>query len=223
MTDKPLQIYCESAEFDRLSGDEAFQRLVGLARIINSLRFTHGAVAHLSDARTPSSNRQVVSSFLYLAALLFEGLRVTQTLGASFNSLTSFQNGFGKLHADPEVQKLQKELLSRIRNKVVYHLDKDVVPEGLELLAGQQEYVFMSGSDLTNGEVYFDLADEAVVHFIVGEKAGSPEFTTKYTDLLRRTTDLSTRFSAAGDELIAEVLISQGWKTRGEHSPPPAA
>jgi len=157
-----------------------------------------------------------------LAALLNEGLRVTQTLGASFKSLKSFQNGFGKLHADPEVQRLQKEL-SQIRNKVVYHLDKDVVPEGLELLAGQQEYVFMSGSDLTNGEIYFDLADDAVVHFIVREQAGSPEFSAKYSDLLRRTTELSMRFSAAGDELITEVLISQGWKTRGKRLPPPVA
>src|SRR5215212_3701415 len=101
MPDEPLQVYCDSTQFDRLRGDEAFQRLVGLARIINSLRFAHGAVAYLPEARTPSSNRQVVSSFLYLAALLNEGLRVTQTLGASFKTLTSFQNGFGKLHADP--------------------------------------------------------------------------------------------------------------------------
>jgi len=81
----------------------------------------------------------------------------------------------------------------------------------------------MSGSDLTNGEIYFDLADDAVVHFIVREQAGSPEFSAKYSDLLRRTTELSMRFSAAGDELITEVLISQGWKTRGKRLPPPVA
>lgn len=214
MSPRPKEVYSTPEQFEQARQDPAFQQVVALARIDNTIRFAHGAVVHIERDMSPSEERQLMSSFLYLSALLFEGLKLTRTLGKNFRGFQSFADGFARLHADPTVKELRTKVLDVVRNKVVYHLDSDVISGGLELLTDAHEFVFLSASDLTVGEIYFRLADEAVIHFIVGEKIGTAAFRDRFTTILSRTTDLSIRFSDSSAKLITEYLLSVGWHTR---------
>lgn len=210
----PKEVYCTPAEFVAFQNDPAFHQLLALARITNTVRFAHGAVVNIERDMTPAEERQLFSSFLYLAALLFEGLRLTGTLGKHFKDSTAFRQGFAKLHSDPEVEDLRSNALDKIRNKTVFHMDSNVIPEGLAFLSDTKEYVFLSANSFANGEIYYRLADEAVIHFLVDAEAGTTLFTERFSAVLSRTTDLSIRFSSCADELITEYLISTGWRTR---------
>ena len=208
------EVYCTPEFFAAPKDNPGFHQLLGLARITNTIRFAHGAVVRVEQETSPADERQRLSSFLYLAALLFEALKLSRTVGKHFQDFSSFRNGFAKLHSDPDVEELRTNVLDRIRNTAVFHLDQGVIPTGLELLQPLTEFVFLSARDLSNGEIYYRLADQAVVHYIVGDSADTPEFTEKFKSILQRTTDLSIRFSACADELITEYLISHSWSVR---------
>lgn len=212
MTNKRVQqLYCPADEFTPHRTSPHFRRLVTLARIVNSLRFTEIAGVEQNHKEGPSPSRQRVSAFLYMAALLYEGLRFAKRIAKDFQGSPAYRTGFSELLRDPEVRSLRDGLLARLRNQAIYHHDDEVAELGLQLL-NEPEYVFVSTSGRTNADFYYDLADLTVVRFAINEDLDRGEFYRRFKEEMERTVAVAFRFSECADRLIVEGLKDLGWK-----------
>lgn len=207
------EIFCPSEKIAAFRNDERLVALLTLARIVNSMRFTQVAVISVTDESTPSNKRQRMNSFLYLGALLYEGLKFTETLGKHFRNLKSFKEGFQEIQRDENVKELIQSLLDPVRNRIVFHYDGPITADSLQTI-DFSDYVFATSHGETRCDVYYELADQTIVHFLIRPYKNQEEMEQRFKDFVKRTADLSRRFGDAADKLIAEGLKMLGWRFR---------
>lgn len=208
------ELVCSPGAFRQLRRDPSFQKLVALARTTNSLRFTHQAITTAGPSQSLVGLGQRLSAVLYMCALLFEGLRLSQTLGRYYKDRASFREGFALLHSDEEVASFRRNVLEPLRNKAVFHLDQDAVRDGLLAREDDDEVVFARGTGAARGQTYYQLADEAVARFLVGCPSNGNAFKEGFIDLLNRSTKIAVRFGTCADSLIWDVLKRGPWAMR---------
>jgi hypothetical protein len=194
---------------DSLRSDPRFHAVMKLSRIANTIRFTQVALTQHRMADTPTAKRQRFSSFFYASAIVFEGLKLTQTLGKDFGNLPEYKNGFGRIHADPKVRRLRETILDRARNEMVFHLDEEVPKEGLATL-NVDKWVVASGSGPQIQDSYFDLADVLLIHYLIGSPDSNQDFLAAYKQALVDITALLLDFVSSAESLIARVLKDLG-------------
>ena len=166
-----------AAEFLKLREDEHFRRILVLASIANSLRFSQVAAFSHSRGDDPNANRQRIGSFLYSTGLLCTGIRWIDEQQQFFADSKSFQKNLAPLLDDPVVQDLwqqtkhRKGLLRRLRDQAVFHHDDQVFREGLLRLEAQAEgFEFVSYQGSVE-QTYFAFVDQVIMQYAVGEGA----------------------------------------------------
>ena len=205
------EISCTADQFKTIRHDDDFKKILALSRILNSILATQTPVLALANAiDTPETLRQRLYSFMYLGALLYEGLIFSERLRSTFHKNTVYENGLGKLLKDPEVTALRKDLLKTIRHKMMFHFHHDVIQESLETF-NEPSYVFAKGVGSSFKEVYFQLADQATLHYLLGKPSTQEEFLSKFQELIERVSQLSLAFTTASSELITEVIERLGF------------
>jgi hypothetical protein len=209
--------YCEIVlaedKFNELRNDKTFLAILTLARCVNALRFCQTPLIESKRKSTPAVSRQVLNSVLLASSVLYEGLKVADSLGRDFKSLVSFREGFGKLLKKPETKKLRSGILRKMRNKFVFHFDQDVAAVALTHFE-LPSYKFAVGRGTARGHLYYALADEISVHYLLdpeGEKSND-QLEKTYIQFTQGIADLMVEFDDAAEELIAETLLQQGWR-----------
>ncbi|HVF56973.1 MAG TPA: hypothetical protein VM934_12540 [Pyrinomonadaceae bacterium] len=211
---KRWEAYLSKEDFDRIRSDARFGAILRLARVVNSLQFCFNSLVVVSDADTPANQRQRLNSFLFASGVLYEGLKVVRNLTKHFGQRQSFRNGLEKLLDEPVTKKLQGNILKDMRNKSVFHYDEDVAPKTLKIL-NLESYLFATGVGTHRGGVYYNLADEVVFNFIIGDESKSKEEEEQaLREAMKDITDLLTKFVDSADQLIGEVVAEMGWLIR---------
>jgi hypothetical protein len=205
-------ITCSKEEFEKIKSDERFLGLLTLARFVNALRFCQKAVLDIKDDSLPSSARTRINSFLFASSILYEGFLLVERLVKHYNDLDSFKNGFGSLLRNKSVQELKDSILKRARNKFVFHFDNDVAKESLERF-DLPNINFASGYGKYTGEMYFGLADEIAINFLLRPKENESDESLKerFSEILKDTANIMGNFSQSADLLIADVLKNMGF------------
>lgn len=213
---KTWEIYISKDEFENIRNDPRFVSLLILGRIVNGINFCLQSLLQSNEDSTPAGQRQRFNSFLIGCGVLYEGLKVANTLGKYFNDRDSFRNGFGRLLKDQETKKLQETVLDSMRNKVAFHYDEDVVTTTLENL-NLASYAFATASSEKLGAIYFRLADEVAINFIIGEPGSKEEETRVFREIFTSTSHVLTEFVRCANELIPDVLKDMNWLRRDLH------
>lgn len=211
LQNKCWKIICPENKFNKLRREEKFWALLTLARIVNSLHFCQIPALDAQNEDTPSSKRQLTNSFLFACSVLYEGLKVADTLGRYFKELPSFQCGFAALLKDPKTKKLRNTLLKKLRNKSVFHFDSEVAEKGLKNL-NLPHYTFVSGYGTSTKEIYFDLADNSFISFLLSEQYPDSDPKKVWQEFVVVITDLMGKFSKSAQTLIEDVLFETGWR-----------
>ena len=205
-------IVCSKKKFRELKNDDRFWLMLTLGRIVNALYFCYQPAIDTGQKDTPSASRQRINSFLFASSILYEGLKVARTLGKHFNDLDSFKNGFAVLLKDKATHNLQKDL-KQIRNKFVFHFDKDVAQKALENF-DMDIYKFASGYGKASGEMYFGMADEVAIHYLLNGEKTDEELIIYYRQIVQNTSTLLKKYIDAAQELMGEVLLKMGWAVK---------
>ena len=214
MQSKGWEVYLSKDDFDKIRSDARFGAVLRLARVVNSLQFCFNSLVVVGDEDTPANQRQRLNSFLFASGVLYEGLKVVRSLMKHFGQRESFQNGLGELLDETVTKKLQGSILKYMRNKVMFHYDEDVAPKTLRNL-NLESYLFATGVGTKRGAVYYNLADEVVFNFIMGDEPKSKEEEEQaLREAMIDITDLLTKFVDSADGLIAEVISEMGWLIR---------
>ncbi len=210
--DFAYDITCSQATFDLLKADERFLGLLTLARVVNALRFCQMPAIDSKNVSGPAGVRSRINSFLFASSVLYEGFRTIDELGVHFKTLDSYRNGFGVLLKDKAVQVLRQSSLRRMRNKFVFHFDRDVVKEAFDRFQ-LPAYKFASGIGKASGAMYFALADEAVMNYLLQPAENEPDESvrTRYEKIIQDTTQLMVRFTDSAERLMEEVMDDMGF------------
>jgi hypothetical protein len=205
-------IACTQETFDLLKTDERFLGLLTLARIVNALYFCLRAALDSQNVSGPVGARSSINSPLFAASVLYEGFLAVERLAVHFKTLDSYKNGFSVLLKDKAVQVLRRSVLHKMRNKFVFHFDADVAKEAFDHFQ-LPTYKFATGIGRTSGGMYFALADEAVMHWLLQSAEDEPDESLKerYEKFLQDTMQLAGRFADAAENLMAEVLNDMGF------------
>ena len=201
------EIVCSKDKFD-----DRFLALLTLARFVNALRFCQQAGTDAQDKDAPSGSRQRINSFWFCGSVLYEGFRVAESLRKYYRDLNSFKNGFAILLKDEDISALRETLLKRMRNKFVFHFDRDVAGEALNNFK-LPTYTFAVSRGRAPEEMYFNLADEAVNNYLLQPKAeeSDHDLQVRLENLMGQIKNIIGRFVRATEDLMAEALAGMGW------------
>jgi hypothetical protein len=209
VTTGPWRITLSPAQLAKLRDEPAFHRLLTLGRILNSLRFAECAIFDRAGDDSTAGARQRSGAFLYICALLDEAYIFIDRLGQHFRHLPAFKRDLVPLFRDPVYEELRLGLLSRLRNKAVYHHDDDVVPAGLQSLR-REDYILAAGDSPRVEDVFYPLSDDVVIAFGAGLIDPGKSLHDAFNELLSKLTDLEKRFALALERLAAEALAELG-------------
>ena len=208
-------ITCSKETFNSLRSDERFLNLLALARLVNALRFCQQPVIDAGNSDKPSATRQRLNSFLFASSVLYEGFLLVEKLGQYFKDSDSFKKGFAILLRDKKIKDLRASELTRMRNKFVFHFDRDVSLEALKDF-DLPTYRFATGFGKASGEIYYGLADEVVMNYLLESKTEDTDSTLnlRLRSLMVDITDLMGKFGEAAEILIADSLLTLGWSAK---------
>ena len=206
------EIFFTSEQWRHLRTDERLVGIATLARATNALAMSYPLLMIPVRYQSPRARRDRMSAFLYAAAVLFEGLKVSKRLAKHFRDLPQFETGFGLIHSDKKVQQLETRFLKRLRDKAAFHFDREVLAKGFKEL-DFKEARFASGRGWRTGSTYFDIVDDAVLIFLTGA-ASDAEHCELLDQYMTSTAELANRFLIASHRLIPRVLRMLGGQMR---------
>ncbi len=225
MKNNVWDISCSKSNFDKIKSDETFLGLLSLARFVNALRFCQKAAIDAKTGNDPSNSRSTINSFLFASSVLYEGFLLIEKLRKTYKDIDSFKKGFDKLLQNQDVQCLRKTVLKRARNRFVFHFDKDVANDALNNF-DVQVINFASGVGSATGEMYFGLADELSINFLLQPQINesNESLMKRYTQIVKETTAIMGEFTISAEILMADVLKEKGFtvnhrKTNKEDQP----
>jgi len=188
---------------------------IQLSRILSSLRYNLIIYETIDKEESVTLNIKL-NNFLNHAALLCEGIRKFKELKSKLKDLRSYQENLDK------IEKFYKELedknsflrnvLCRIRNKIVFHFDRSITDEMFEdavdeSIKEKKDIVFLSGKTEQVKDMTFDLADNIDFNYIlkfVNEKTESNE--DKFKSMVQKLLKLSESFSGILEALMTELI-----------------
>jgi len=209
------EAYISKENFNQLRSNPHLASLLTLARVVNALRFCFRVLIDFSGDKSPAGQRQHINALLFSTSVLYGGLQLTDTLTKHFGSRASFQEGFAPLLAESRTENLRTKVLKPWRDKTVSHFDRDVASKTINSFnLDLPSYLFVTASGHKTGDLYYNLADEVAINFILGERTSKEEENQRFAEILKDTSDVLTRFVSAADALIVDVLGEMGWLVR---------
>ena len=205
------EISISPEEFDKLRSDKRFLSLLQLARIVNSLNFTFNAYHDHIENDSPAGLRQKFNSVFFMSAILLEGIKTANKLKIQFEDREVFQNGFGKFLESEATRNLIENVLKPLRDKFVFHFDDDVAPKVLKTFEIER-YVFATSFGTRAGDVYFNLADEMGLNYIIGNLGSQEDEKQKLGEIFTSLIDTIKIYVESANQLIGDVLHEMNWK-----------
>lgn len=226
--------------FAVLKEDESFRQILALGRLLNSLHFLEyaflGVAAHRdpslrkfrfqqwilarlrvlpfrflrSKPERPAAMRQRISAFLFIAATLYEGLKLIQSMARNFRHRPAWQQRIAPILRDRLFERLFAKSLDPLRNGVVFHFFQDAFDEPLQRFASD-DIVFISGFGPEQGQTLHDLADRLALGLFIGDEPTEVAQLKRAETLMIRTRDLLVDIVNAGEALIADYASEQGF------------
>lgn len=102
-----------------------------------------------------------------------------------------------------------------MRNKFVFHFDRAVAQDALKDFE-LPSYRFSSSLGEASGEMYFGLADTAVINYLLQPKPeeSDEDLRLRYLKMIQDITDLMGKFTDAAAQLMTEALVDMGWTAK---------
>jgi hypothetical protein len=182
--------------------------------VLNQLQFCHQAYLDYSQESTPIAYRQSQNALLFANGVLFEALLFSKNLGQYFRNYKSFQKGFATFSPDRDST---QPIVGEYRNRLSFHVDTEPIVESLKTLKVPKLY-FLTASGSQRKEIYFQLADEIAINFVIGEHPSKEEEFEHYKKLLQNVMETTAKFVNYGYDLIWEYIERKRWVAEPRNS-----
>jgi hypothetical protein len=193
--------------FEKLKSDESFWAIVALSRAVNATLYMHGASAAYVNDDSPAAKRAQYNAILFSCAILYECYLSVQGMGKYFRDLPQFKKVSALLNTK-ESRKILDSTISELRNQVVFHVSPSAMGKQLATMDLERP-VFLSAMGRTNEQMYYELADICAFEMLHGSL---PTALPNDLDFAEKVSNLIIDFSNLAQDLILEVLTTQGWR-----------
>lgn len=195
-----------------LKTDQCFIEAIQLSRILCAIRYNKVIYAMLVEKGDMDVYLQ-----LYLVinhgAVLYEGIKTFKGLEKSLKDLESYKKNIEQIG---DIKKKEEsfidEVLRKIRVKVAFHFDKQVITRELvdfinDCIHENEDMRFVTGNTEQIKDMRFTLVDNLNLRFIVGLIKGEGlSYEDKSKLLAKRLIELSTSFCFILEQIISEMV-----------------
>jgi len=154
-----------------LKADDNFITAIQLARIVNSLRSNLRSYTNVSNKDELLDTKDRIDLLLIHAALLFEAIQEFSRFRRKLNRFSTWNDRKADIERfNNEISdnnSFTNTILKRIRNKVFFHFDRDVLSDTLQLFNFSDEVTFALGKSTKRGEVTYSLIDDLILTYLV--------------------------------------------------------
>jgi len=199
------------SQLKKLRNDPKFILILQLGRYINQLMYFHKVYLANDDGVTPVGVRHTHNSFFFMCAILYEALKIIGPLGSEFRSYRTFRNGFAKLSKNADMNDLKTKVLNKMRNEFIFHVDPKPFEEALQTY-DLRLIDFVTTTTGKQGDNYFNLSDELVLNYIIGDHGSAKAEREYYAKVVKKVGDVMAEFIRCANSLIYEYIDRKLWK-----------
>jgi hypothetical protein len=207
---KGRQIYGNSSVLQRCATDKKFAYVVALARAINALTSAHSLMTNAQGKKTPAAQRDRMNSHFFVSAILYESLRLIETMKSIYGKTEIFQNTLQRILKDKAVKSLEQMHLKAARWDAVFHFVPDRFADAIRK-TGMTECVFVYTFGERRDSIHYEFADYIAIEMMVGAKLDD---CVVVTEMMKRTLHLVTLFIDTCESFIADQLNIWGFEQR---------
>jgi len=195
--------------------DEKFINSIQLGRILGAISYNKVAHAMISKDEEANTSLQLYL-LLNRAALLYEGITKFSKTKSNFENLNYYKNNLSQikkiLNEAIDLDSFTNKVLKKIRNKIAFHFDEEVIREVLgefvdDNLKEKKEVILVSGkSELVKDTTYL-LADNMNINYVLKSINGKKiSYEEKFKMFSKKLFELSGLFCEILDELIPDLI-----------------
>jgi hypothetical protein len=155
--------------------------------------------------------RQRITTFLLTAATLFEGIKLLQKMRRNFRHRPVWETEVAPILKDRLFERLFAHSLGPLRDGAVFHFFHDVMGPLAERLPAES-VIFLSSFGKEQGQLVYELSDRLALDIFIGDAATMEAQLDRARVLMTRTKDLMIQVNNAGEALIAEYALEQGFQ-----------
>jgi hypothetical protein len=210
-TSREWEINCDLGTSSNVRKEEKFPYIVALARAVNALKAAHSLLPSTRKAETPERLRNIMNSYFFSSALLYEGLRLIRRMNREFADDEVFQTGLRMLFKDPTALKIERDHLNPARNHAVFHFLPDEFRKAI-CKSDADRIVFVMGAGKKARSLHYGYADVLAAEILVGMSSDDPKFWATFNTAAKETGELVIKFTDDAELLIGTYLRTWGFK-----------
>jgi hypothetical protein len=206
------EITCKADEFEKMREKPEFIAIVRLARILNAFRTVHVTMADSTDDGSPAYDRLRTNTLLLTGAILHEGIESIKDNQKAYRDLDAYE----KLQKDLLKTKryaLIKNYIKDMRNKIVFHYDKEVFETTL-LRYKRDKYVFARGQGPSKRNLNYSMADTLCLNYLFDVRTTEILGDKEIGEIIQEVMRFGMAFADIADLMIVEALSKMGWEPK---------
>lgn len=207
-----LTVKIKDGCIDELKSSEDFIIAIQLSRIVNSLRSNFRSYLNVSNNDRLIDAKDRIDLMLIHASMLYEAIHEFSRIGkrltkmkldkSSIEDIKMFKREIGKKSS------FTNTALKRIRNRIFFHFDRDIISGGLKKFDFGASPTFAIGTSTKRKDVIYSFVDDLILSDLVNISSEKEASSIKYDKIEKKIIDLSDRLCHVFDNIIK--LLMQG-------------
>ncbi len=205
-----LKVIVDPKHESSIRDDPDFILAIQLSRIVNSLRSNLRSYMNVSNNNKLIGTKDRLDLLLVHGSMLYEAINVFSSHGKRFRELKLWNEKteeFNLLNRERGNDKsFTNVVLSKIRNKLFFHFDHQVISETISNLEFPNGITFIIASSTKVGDSLYTLADDLILTYIINLQDIEDSNEKKYSNVEDQIIGLSQRLGELFDNIIKELL-----------------
>lgn len=130
-------------------------------------------------------------------------------LNEQFRDEPTFKDNLG-IFESKDYKKFKQDVLYKVRNRATFHPLHNTVSNIINTL-NFNEYDFALATGETLLDLYYALADQIAINYIIGDNGNDKEDEKKLYEIVTKTTEIAIKFVNSADKFIDYYLTKNNW------------
>lgn len=195
---------------EKVKNSDDFILAIQLSRIINALRSNFRSHLNVSNDHHLINVKDRIDLLLIHGAMLYEAIKVVTSYGKRIKELkvwakiSSEFKFFSKENGDKS--SFRNTVLDKIRNKIFFHFDYDIISETLKKTHFSDGITFITAKSTKEIDVIYSLVDDLILSYLVQLYETDKASYEKYNEIEKTIINFSDRLCRLIGKIVKELL-----------------
>jgi hypothetical protein len=198
-----------AAKLPAVRKDPCFGPLLAVSRAANAITIARGPLVVDWKDTSPLASRERFAALFYVAAVLVEALKASETLSKHYKGVQQFDEGFGRLLSDASVSTFRSKTLKRFRDKGTFHFDGGFFRAAATQLP-TEEIILATIQSNQIQDIYLNVPDDLLFAHILGPFPNDESMASVFEEFATTTVSVMNQFLESAHRLIPVALLRLG-------------